>query len=258
MAAYLKPDEYLPRDAVKNFDRFGGKALGSTDETPHETFHTAAKHADKAYKQSNPKKPAEHADKPTVGTQEYNNSSDPAKFIKKFDPNNLSGAIPFGLDIAKKMKDLSGENKILSDIVGSGLAKLMSSVTDLMKMKEILSDPASLLPAELAALSQSAQNLANTISSGFSEANNVVGGLTGTPIPTQALPLSSSLTDKIQAVSTNLGSATPNTSPEVATALKTNMLTAVGDVASLQQEIDNSLGKVNGEIMKQFRQSGNR
>lgn len=78
-------------------------------------------------------KPLKKGDAKTVGSKEFDKGADPVKFIKKFDPKNTSGAIPFGLNLVNQIKNNSGPGKMLGDIVGSQMGSMMSQFTSLLQ-----------------------------------------------------------------------------------------------------------------------------
>jgi hypothetical protein len=64
-------------------------------------------------------KSLKNSDTPTITSKEFDGSKDATSFTKSIDPSNLSGTIPFGLDIAQLVKKNSGEGKspLSSDIL---------------------------------------------------------------------------------------------------------------------------------------------
>lgn len=78
-------------------------------------------------------KPLKKGDAKTVGSQEFDKGMDPVKFIKKFDPKNSSGSIPFALNLVNQIKNNSGPDKMLTDIVGSQLGGMIGQFTQLIQ-----------------------------------------------------------------------------------------------------------------------------
>lgn len=66
-------------------------------------------------------------DTPTITSKQFDNAKNATAFIKGIDPSNLSGSIPFGLNIAEMVKKNSGPLKSpLSGNMTSMLTKLAS------------------------------------------------------------------------------------------------------------------------------------
>jgi len=72
-------------------------------------------------------------DAKTIGSKEFDKSADVVKYIKKFDPKNTSGSIPFALNLVNQIKNNSGPAKMLSDIVGGQLSGLLGQFTSLLQ-----------------------------------------------------------------------------------------------------------------------------
>lgn len=71
-------------------------------------------------------KPLKNFNTPTIASQQFDGSKDATAFIKSIDPQNASGTIPFGLDIAKMVKSNSGAGK---SPLSSGLLSLLQDFT---------------------------------------------------------------------------------------------------------------------------------
>ena len=115
-------------------------------------------HADVAKNKTN-NRSMKKADAKTIGSKVFDGAQDAVAFIKKFDPQNTAGTIPFALDLIKQIQTGSGVNKILSDIVGGNLNGIIQKFTSLIKQG---------LPAQamqLANLAQSALQLKQQIES---------------------------------------------------------------------------------------------
>ncbi len=89
-------------------------------------------HADAAKNKTN-NRSMKVADAKTIGSKVFDGAKSATDFIKKFDPQNTSGTIPFALDLMKQIQNGSGPNKILSDIVGQNLNGIISQFTNLLK-----------------------------------------------------------------------------------------------------------------------------
>lgn len=89
-------------------------------------------HADVAKNKTN-NRGMKKADAKTIGSKVFDGAQDAVSFIKKFDPQNSSGTIPFALDLIKKIQSNSGVDKILGDIVGQNLGGIVQKFTDLVK-----------------------------------------------------------------------------------------------------------------------------
>ena len=113
-------------------------------------------------------KPFHKPDEPTIGSQEFDNSLSPSEFIKRFDPTNKSGVIPFGLDLMKQLKMGMSPDKLLSDIVGSKLNGLLNQFSQINQIKEMLSN----VPDLKNLLSSVEGSLSNQIQKEFSNLND--------------------------------------------------------------------------------------
>lgn len=105
-------------------------------------------HADVAKNKTN-NKGMKKADAKSIGSKVFEQGQDVVGFIKKFDPQNTSGTIPFALDLVKQIQSSSGPAKMLSDIVGQNLSDVMGQFTNLLMQN----------------LPDQAQNLGNLIQS---------------------------------------------------------------------------------------------
>lgn len=130
-------------------------------------------HADVAKNKTNNKAMKKPQSK-SIGSKVFDAGQDVVAFVKKFDPQNTSGTIPFALDLIKQIQGNSGVNKILGDIVGQNMGGLISKFTSLIKQG---------LPAEaqkLAGLIQQGMQLKQTIqqlSSGVTPDIQLLSGL---------------------------------------------------------------------------------
>jgi len=70
-------------------------------------------------------------DLPTIGSQFFDGSSNAAKFIRQFDPNNESGFVGFGLQIVDQINEALDEEKIFKDIFGPQITCLITSFVDI-------------------------------------------------------------------------------------------------------------------------------
>jgi hypothetical protein len=131
--------------AKKAFKIYGGIPLGTIkDDAGISEFYqdNTQGHADAAKDKTN-NRAMKKPEAKTIGSKEFDNAVSATNFAKKFDPKNLSGSIPFALNLVKQIQNNSGPNKILSDIVGSGLNGVISQFTNLLKQN---------LPAQASAL----------------------------------------------------------------------------------------------------------
>lgn len=74
----------------------------------------------------------------SIGTQKFNNTLSSSEFIKRFDKDNTSGTISFGLDLIEKVKNLSGINIYPDQIFGMAASKILTQVSDLVKLDGLL------------------------------------------------------------------------------------------------------------------------
>lgn len=72
-------------------------------------------------------------DNPTVGSQQTDGKQSATNFIKGFDPKNLSGAIPFALNLVKDIQNNSGAGKLLSDIAGPQIGQMIGQFTQALQ-----------------------------------------------------------------------------------------------------------------------------
>lgn len=122
-------------------------------------------HADVAKNKTNNKGMLK-ADAKTIGSKVFEQGRDVVGYIKKFDPQNTAGSIPFALDLIKTIQTNSGVNKILTDVVGQNMGGIIGKFTSLIKQN---------LPAE-------AQNLANLIQQGM-QLKQTIEQLAANPLP---------------------------------------------------------------------------
>jgi hypothetical protein len=121
--------------AKKAFKSFGGIPLGTIkDDAGISEFYQddTQGHADAAKDKTN-NRAMKKSDAKTIGSKVFDGGQDPINFIKKFDPKNTSGSIPFALDLVKQIQSNSGPDKMLSDIVGQKLSEIMSKFTQSLK-----------------------------------------------------------------------------------------------------------------------------
>jgi hypothetical protein len=89
-------------------------------------------HADAAKNKTN-NRSMKVGDAKTIGSQVFNGAKSATQFIKKFDPQNSSGTIPFALNLIQQIQSGSGPNKILGDIVGQNLSGIIGQFTNLLQ-----------------------------------------------------------------------------------------------------------------------------
>lgn len=120
--------------AQKDFGSLGGLPLGSIlkDGAIKEMFFEAIGHLEVAETKAR-NKPLKKGDAKTMGSKEFDKAMDAVKFIKKFDPKNTSGTIPFALNLVNQIKNNSGPAKMLSDIVGGQMSGMMGQFTSLLQ-----------------------------------------------------------------------------------------------------------------------------
>lgn len=148
-------------------------------------------HADVAKSKTNNKGMLK-ADAKSIGSKVFDSGQDVVGFVKKFDPQNTSGTIPFALDLIKQIQTGSGVNKILTDVVGQGMGGLISKFTSLIKQG---------LPGE-------AQKLADLIQQGMQlkqRVEQLTSSATSTPDPQILATLQQQLNEIEQQI-TNLNS----------------------------------------------------
>lgn len=149
-------------------------------------------HADVAKNKTN-NKGMKKADAKSIGSKVFEAGQDVVGFIKKFDPQNTSGTIPFALDLIKKIQTGSGVNKILTDVVGQGMGGIIGQFTALVKQN---------LPAE-------AQKLASLIQQGM-QLKQTIEQLAANPLPDQQLL--SGLQQKLNEIDQQIKNLNPNSS----------------------------------------------
>lgn len=120
--------------AQSDFGSLGALPLGSVKEDGgiKEIFFDHIGHKEAAETKAR-NKPLKKGDAKTVGSKEFDKATDAVKAIKKFDPKNTSGSIPFALNLVNQIKNNSGPGKMLTDIVGSQLDGLMGQFTSLLQ-----------------------------------------------------------------------------------------------------------------------------
>lgn len=125
------PTSAKPKDDPRKIDGVAGNesSLPLTDKIST-LFETASnKVASKALKK---------AEAVSIGTQKFNGSLSSSEFIKRFDKDNTSGTISFGLNLIDKVKNLSGINVYPDQIFGEISTKILTQVTDLVKLDGLL------------------------------------------------------------------------------------------------------------------------
>lgn len=122
-------------------------------------------HADVAKNKTN-NKGMKKADAKTIGSKVFEAGQDVVGFIKKFDPQNTAGSIPFALDLIKQIQSSSGVDKILGDIVGQNLGGIVQKFTGLIKQ----------------GLPQQAMMLANLAQQGL-QLKQTIENLSNKPVP---------------------------------------------------------------------------
>lgn len=161
------PPEYPSSNGLKTHSQQAQRAWVSNGGLPIPTTDPKAGidqyyqkagegHADVAKNKTN-NRSMKKADSKSIGSKVFEQGQDVVGFIKKFDPQNTSGTIPFALDLIKKIQTNSGVNKILTDVVGQNMGGIIGKFTSLIKQN---------LPAEalqLASLIQQGLQLKQTI-----------------------------------------------------------------------------------------------
>jgi hypothetical protein len=124
----------LPGIARQAWEKLGGLPVPVTDpKAGTDQYYQKEKgHADVAQNETN-NRSMKKPEAKTIGSQVFEGGQDAINFIKKFDPQNTSGSIPFALDLVKQIQSNSGPNKMLSDIVGQGLSSIISKFTQALK-----------------------------------------------------------------------------------------------------------------------------
>ena len=103
---------------------------------------------------------AKKADTPTMGSQMFDMSKNPVDFIKKFDPKNLAGSIPFALNLSKIVQQGLNPQAFVKDLLGSkitGMLGQLSQVTNLLQQAQ------NMLPAQIQQLTQLEQQLTSKL-----------------------------------------------------------------------------------------------
>lgn len=101
-----------------------------------EKSHTLLDNKESVYTRARDKvssKALKNHDKPTIGSQESDGKQSATDFIKGFDPKNLSGAIPFALNLVKDIQKNSGAEKLLSNISNPQISQLIGQFTQALK-----------------------------------------------------------------------------------------------------------------------------
>lgn len=117
-------------------------------------------------------KPALKAKEPTVGTQEFDKGKNAVDFIKKFDPQNMSGAIPFALNLTTMVQKGLNPQAFVKDLLGSKITGLMGQLS---QVTNLLQQAQNLLPAQLQQLTQLEQQITSKLNE---ELSGAVGKLT--------------------------------------------------------------------------------
>lgn len=112
--------------------RPSGDPRSADGKSGSEKSHALAKSVESLYVRAKDKvsnKSLKNNENPTVGSQLSDGAKSATNFIKGFDPKNLSGAVPFGLNLVKSIQSNSGAGKLLGDIAGPEISKLISQFT---------------------------------------------------------------------------------------------------------------------------------
>lgn len=100
-------------------------------------------------------KPLKKADAPTIGSQAFDNAKSAVDCVKKFDPQNLAGSVPFALDMMKQLQTrMPNGPQLISDMLGPKLAGVLSLLPLLEQLGNIdlLQQAQSMITQELANL----------------------------------------------------------------------------------------------------------
>jgi hypothetical protein len=111
---------------------------------------------------------AKKADVPTMGSQMFDMSKNPVDFIKKFDPKNLAGSIPFALNLSKIVQAGLDPQAFIKDLLGSKITEMMGQLS---QVTNLLQQAQNLLPAQVQQLMQLEQQLVGKL-------NEEIGALT--------------------------------------------------------------------------------
>lgn len=166
------------------------------------------------------------ADALSIGTQKFNNSLSSSDFIKNFDVNNTSGTISFGLDLISKVKNLSGINIYPDQIFGLAASKILTQVTDLVKLD-------SLLDSFQSAINTNLENALSTIRDLDKIADNI-------------FDLDKELSVKLKQISGNLANI-KSTDPNFKLVLNQASST-LGDINSLRNELKRKQRNIENSI----------
>lgn len=131
----IKPDDpYYPISArpAKDPRKVDGK---NGQETSHSLLDNNESIFDIAHNRVSDKQ-LKGADSPTIGSQQFDNGKSATDFTKGFDPKNLSGAIPFALNLIKDIQKNSGAGKTLNDIAGPKISDFIKKFIDALKSKD--------------------------------------------------------------------------------------------------------------------------
>lgn len=122
-------------------------------------------------------KPALKAKEPTVGTQEFDKAKSAVDFVKKFDPKNMSGAIPFALNLTTMVQKGLDPQAFVKDLLGSKITGLMGQLS---QVTNLLQQAQNLLPAQVQQLAQLEQQITSTINEELSGAVGKLSQVTST------------------------------------------------------------------------------
>lgn len=137
-----------------------------------ESLHPLNKKDKKIYKiakEDSGGKSAKKADKPTVGSKEYDGSKVPTDFIKKFDPKNAAGSIPFALDMVKKIKDGLNPQDFVKDLLGGKMTEMLGKLNEATQMIQKVQQMGGAMP-QMQQLTQLKDKLTSQITDELSSA----------------------------------------------------------------------------------------
>jgi hypothetical protein len=122
-------------------------------------------------------KPAIKAKEPTVGTQQFDKAKNAVDFVKKFDPKNAAGSIPFALNLATMVQKGLNPQDFVKDLLGSKITGLLGQLT---QVTNLLQQAQNLLPAQVQQLMQMEQQLTGVLNSELSSAVGKIQQVTDT------------------------------------------------------------------------------
>lgn len=152
----------------------------------------------------------------SIGTQKFNNTLSSSEFIKRFDKDNTSGTISFGLDLIEKVKNLSGINVYPDQIFSVAASKILTQVSDLVKLDGLLGA------------------LESTINKNLEAALSVIRDLDR--IAENIFDLDRELSEKLKQVSGNLSNI-KTTDPNFKIVLR-QAASTLGDISLLRNQLN--------------------